>query len=144
MPKSHRFTLQKVMDLRADEALKALQDFQKEEAQLIKFQQAKATIQQCIQDAYDSFQNVQGYDYGLHFPLYIQEQRNYEAKLSQDISQQEKRCEQAKVAYVDAKIKEKSLEKLKAKQLKVWQKEVALQDAHEMDEMGLRQFRQSV
>ncbi len=144
MPKSHRFALQKVMDLRADQALKALQAFQKEEAELIKLQQVKATIQQSIQDAYDSFQDSQGYDYGLHFPLYIQEQRNYEAKLNQDILNQEKRCEIAKAAYVNAKIKEKSLEKLKAKQLQVWKQVAALQDAHEMDEMGLRQFRQSV
>jgi flagellar export protein FliJ len=144
MPKSHRFVLQKVMDLRADQALKALQVFQKEEAELIKLQQAKANIQQCIQNAYDSFQNAQGYDYGLHFPLYIQEQRNYEAKISQDITQQEKRCEEAKAVYVEAKIKEKSLEKLKAKQHHIWKQELALQDAHEMDEMGLRQFRQSV
>jgi flagellar export protein FliJ len=117
---------------------------QKEEAQLRDLQQAMAKAQQCIQDAYDSFQKTEGYDYGLHFPLYIQEQRNYQAKLSQDITKQEQCCTQAKATYIEAKIKEKSLEKLKTKQLQVWKAEVALQDAREMDEMGLRQFRQSV
>jgi flagellar export protein FliJ len=144
MPKSYRFALQKVMDLRADEALRALQMLQKEEAQLRELQQAMAKAQQCIQDAYDSFQKAEGYDYGLHFPLYIQEQRNYQAKLSQDITEQEQCCTQAKATYIEAKIKEKSLEKLKTKQLQAWKAEVALQDAREMDEMGLRQFRQSV
>jgi flagellar export protein FliJ len=144
MPKSYRFALQKVMDLRADEALKALQMLQKEEAQLRDLQQAMTKAQQCIQDAYDSFQKTQGYDYGLHFPLYIQEQRNYQAKLSQDITEQEHCCAQAKATYIEAKIKEKSLEKLKTKQIQAWKAEVALQDAREMDEMGLRQFRQSV
>ena len=144
MPKSHRFALQKVMDLRADQALKALQILQKEDAELIKLQQAKTTIQQSIQDAYDSFQNTQNYDYGLHFPIYIQEQRNYEAKITEDISTQEKKCDRAKALYVEAKIKEKSLEKLKAKQQRIWKNQEALEEAHEMDEMGLRQFRQFV
>jgi flagellar export protein FliJ len=144
MAKSYRFALQKVMDLRADEALSALQALQKEEAKLLALQQAKTHVQQSIQDAYTSFENAQGYDYALHFPLYIQEQRNYEAKLSQDITEQEHCCAKAKATYIETKIKEKSLEKLKTKQKIVWQAQIDLQDAREMDEMGLRQFRQSV
>jgi len=144
MAKSYRFALQKVMDLRADEALHALQALQKEEAKLLALQQAKICVQQSIQDAYNSFESAQGYDYGLHFPLYIQEQRLYEAKLLQEVSAQEQCCSTAKTTYIEAKIKEKSLEKLKTKQTRVWQAQIDSQDARDMDEMGLRQFRQSV
>jgi flagellar export protein FliJ len=146
MSRSHRFALEKVLELRHQETLKALQQHSAEERKLAEIHQDINASQVKVQEAFESFHHETStpntYDYGIHFPLYIQQQRNYEAKLLQDASRQQQVCEVSKTLYIQAKIREKSLEKLKEKKALAFQAKQAHRDSLEMDEMGLRQFRQ--
>ena len=147
MSRSHRFALKKVLELRHQESLKALQAYSREEQKLAEIHQDIHASQLRVQEAYQSFHQESSasnaYDYGIHFPLYIQGQRNHEAHLHQQANQQKQICEASQATYIQAKIREKSLEKLKEKQALAFQAKEAHREALEMDEMGLRQFRQS-
>lgn len=147
MSRSHRFALEKVLELRHQESLKALQDYSREERKLLEIHQDIHASQLRVQEAFESFHQESSasnaYDYGIHFPLYIQGQRNHEAHLHQQANQQKQICEASQATYIQAKIREKSLERLKEKQALAFQVKQAHRESLEMDEMGLRQFRQN-
>jgi flagellar export protein FliJ len=144
MSGSHHFTLQKIMDLREKESLQALERLQHEEKERHTLEAEQKASRQRVKEAYDSFQlDHQSYHQAIHFPLYIQQQRNYEVQIQERLLHQNLRCEQAKARYIESKIKAKSLEKLKGKQAQKWSALQARQEALNMDEMGLRSFYQS-
>jgi|GEM_PF-5405610 len=143
MPRPNgRFALQSVLDLKDQVAMKALQQLNNEEHALRILNERLDTSRLHVEELFASFHNDEqvDYTYAMHFPFYIQKQRDFEAQLQQQIRVQENHVAQARRMFKIAKIESKSLEKLKEKQAKVFKHIIAHKEATEMDELGLQQF----